>query len=52
VCRQVGVDRILFGSDWPLTTLDDAASSVRRLGFTQAEQALVFRENAESLFHW
>jgi uncharacterized protein len=52
VCRQVGVDRILFGSDWPLTSLDDAASSVRHLGFTPAEQALIFRENAEALFHW
>ena len=52
VCRQVGVDRILFGSDWPLTTLDDAATSVRRLGFTSGEQTQVFRENAETLFHW
>lgn len=52
VCRQVGVDRILFGSDWPLTSLDDAASSVRQLGFNAAEQAQVFRENAEALFHW
>jgi predicted TIM-barrel fold metal-dependent hydrolase len=50
VCRQVGVDRILFGSDWPLTTLDEAARSVRRLGFTEAEQAQVFRDNAEALF--
>jgi uncharacterized protein len=50
VCRQVGVDRILFGSDWPLTTLEDAASSVRRLGFTEAEQAQVFHDNAETLF--
>jgi uncharacterized protein len=52
VCRQVGVDRILFGSNRPLTTPDDAASSVRRLGFTSAEQTLVFRDNAESLFRW
>jgi uncharacterized protein len=52
VCRQVGVDRILFGSDWPLTSLDEAASSVRRLGFTSKEQALIFRDNAEELFHW
>jgi len=52
VCRQVGVDRILFGSDWPLTTLDDAASSVRQLGFTAPEQALIFRDNADALFHW
>jgi uncharacterized protein len=52
VCRQVGVDRILFGSDWPLTPLEDAATSVRHLGFTGAEQALIFRDNAEALFHW
>ncbi len=52
VCRQVGVDRILFGSDWPLTSLADAASSVRHLGFTAAEQALIFQENADALFHW
>jgi predicted TIM-barrel fold metal-dependent hydrolase len=52
VCRQVGVDRILFGSDWPLTTLDDAASSVRQLGFSATEQALIFRDNADALFHW
>jgi predicted TIM-barrel fold metal-dependent hydrolase len=52
VCRQVGVDRILFGSDWPLTTLEDAAASVRHLGFTPSEQAQVFRENAETLFRW
>jgi uncharacterized protein len=52
VCRQVGVDRILFGSDWPLTTLDDAAASVRALGFTSAEQAQIFRDNAEALFHF
>ena len=52
VCRQVGVERILFGSDWPLTSLDEAANSVRRLGFSPAEQALVFRDNAEALFRW
>jgi predicted TIM-barrel fold metal-dependent hydrolase len=52
VCRQVGVNRILFGSDWPLTSLDAAASSVRRLGFSPAEEAQVFQDNAEALFHW
>lgn len=52
VCRQVGVDRILFGSDWPLTTLDDAAASVQQLGFSASEQALIFRDNAGALFHW
>jgi uncharacterized protein len=52
VCREVGMERILFGSDWPLTSLGDAASSVRQLGFTAAEQSLVFRKNADALFRW
>lgn len=52
VCRQVGMDRVLFGSDWPLTALTEAASSVQRLGFTPAEQAQVFRDNADALFRW
>jgi predicted TIM-barrel fold metal-dependent hydrolase len=52
VCRQVGVDRILFGSDWPLTSLEDAESSVRRLGFTATEQGQIFRDSADALFRW
>ncbi|HXX30899.1 MAG TPA: amidohydrolase family protein [Myxococcaceae bacterium] len=52
VCRQVGMDRVLFGSDWPLTSLEEATSSVQRLGFTAAEQTQVFRDNAEALFRW
>lgn len=52
VCRQLGADRILFGSDWPLTSLEDAESSVRRLGFTPAEQVQIFRDSADALFRW
>ncbi len=52
VCREVGVDRILFGSDWPLKSLDEAVASVRHLGFSPQEQAQVFHDNAEALFRW
>jgi uncharacterized protein len=52
VCRQVGMDRVLFGSDWPLTSLSEAAGSVQRLGFTPAEQTELFRDNADALFRW
>lgn len=52
VCRQVGVDRILFGSDWPLTSLEDAANSVRHLGFTSSELPLILQGNADGLFRW
>jgi uncharacterized protein len=50
ICRQVGTDRILFGSDFPLTELPAALAAVRRLGFTGAEEQQIFHDNAEALF--
>ena len=50
ICRQVGTDRILFGSDFPLTNLPAALRAVRRLGFTRAEEQQVLHDNAEALF--
>jgi predicted TIM-barrel fold metal-dependent hydrolase len=50
VVRKVGIDRWLFGSDYPL---DDPISAVRRvaaLGFTPVEARRVFYENARELF--
>jgi predicted TIM-barrel fold metal-dependent hydrolase len=50
VLPKVGVDRILFGSDYPL---DDPATAVRAgvgMGFTSAELARIFYENSRSLF--
>lgn len=52
VVRKVGVDRLLFGSDYPL---DEPAVAVRRvaaLGFTPAEARRVFYENARELFRF
>jgi hypothetical protein len=48
--REVGMDRILFGSDWPIFTPAQAAAAVRDLGLTQAELKLVFHDNAVQLF--
>ncbi|RPH72215.1 MAG: amidohydrolase [Myxococcaceae bacterium] len=50
VCRSVGTDRVLFGSDFPLTGLDAALSAVRRLGFTRQEEQAILHDNAEALF--
>lgn len=50
VCRSVGTDRVLFGSDFPLTSLDAALSAVRRLGFTRQEEQAILHDNAEALF--
>ena len=47
--RQIGIDRFLFGSDWPVDTPASAADAVRRLGLTLPEQRKVFHDNAAAL---
>jgi len=47
--RQIGMNRFLFGSDWPVDTPAVAVDAVRRLGLTPHEQALVFHDNAAGL---
>jgi len=47
--RKVGIDHILFGSDWPVDTPGDAAAAVRHLGLSEEEQRLVFHDNAVKL---
>jgi uncharacterized protein len=49
VLRKVGTDRIVFGSDYPLDDPLAAARAVADLGFTDAEQAAILHDNAESL---
>ena len=49
VCRQIGTDRLLFGSDFPVDTPRVAADAVRKLGFTAAEQRQIFFDNATQL---
>jgi predicted TIM-barrel fold metal-dependent hydrolase len=44
--RKVGVERILFGSDWPVDTPGEAVAAVRRLGLSEDEQRQVFHDNA------
>jgi predicted TIM-barrel fold metal-dependent hydrolase len=47
--RQVGIDHILFGSNWSVYKPAEAVAAVRRLGLTQTEQRQVMCENAQKL---
>lgn len=49
VLRQIGMDRVLFGSDFPLYTTADAVAAVQRLGLTPEELRRVFHDNAAEL---
>jgi predicted TIM-barrel fold metal-dependent hydrolase len=50
ICRQVGVDRVLFASDFPLISPKEAIADVRALGFTPDEERQIFHDNAAALF--
>jgi uncharacterized protein len=50
VCRSVGTDRVLFGSDFPLTGLEPALRAVQRLGFSKQEEQAILHDNADALF--
>lgn len=47
--RTLGINKVLFGSDWPVDTPAVAADAVRRLGLTPAEQQRVLHDNAAEL---
>jgi predicted TIM-barrel fold metal-dependent hydrolase len=47
--RQVGIQHVLFGSDWPVDTPAVAVDAVRRLGLTPEEQQGVLHDNAAEL---
>lgn len=49
-CRFVGVDRVLFGSDYPALTPEQAVADVHALGFDASEERLIFHDNAAALF--
>jgi predicted TIM-barrel fold metal-dependent hydrolase len=49
VLRKLGVDRVVFGSDYPIDDPLEAARAVADLGFTDDEQALILYENARNL---
>jgi predicted TIM-barrel fold metal-dependent hydrolase len=50
ICRKIGIEQILFGSDYPYTTPEDAISDTKALGFTKDELHKIFYENAMNLY--
>ena len=49
VLRRVGVDRVVFGSDYPVDDPLTAIRGVAELGFTDDEQAAILHDNAAAL---
>ena len=50
VIDLAGAERILWGSDWPLTSLEKALDRTRDAGLTADELAAVLGDNAAALF--
>jgi predicted TIM-barrel fold metal-dependent hydrolase len=48
--RNVGVDHVLFGSDYPQYSIEQNADALGRLGLTEAELARIRTGNARDLF--
>jgi L-fuconolactonase len=54
-----GEDRLLFGSDWPVSTLaapyervhDALAETLEQLGVSESARAKIFGENARRFYH-
>ncbi|MFT9057193.1 MAG: TatD family hydrolase [Ethanoligenens sp.] len=47
--RKHGVERVLFGTDYPLTTQAEELERFHRLGLTDEEEKLILFENAKQL---
>ncbi|MEV0647080.1 amidohydrolase family protein [Phytomonospora sp. NPDC050363] len=49
VMRKVGVDKILYGSDWPVCDPKASLDAVLALGLTQDEEKAILHDNAKAL---
>lgn len=47
--RKLGVDRVMFGSDFPIHTTSTALVDVERLGFTPDEERAILHDTAAAL---
>jgi hypothetical protein len=48
--RNVGVDHVLLGSDFPQVSLPQTLAAFDRLGLTEEEKAKIRYDNARTLF--
>lgn len=51
IIRSHGVDKVLFGTDYPMWTHQDELERFLALGLTPAENQKIFSENAKKLFN-
>jgi predicted TIM-barrel fold metal-dependent hydrolase len=51
VLRKVGVDRLLYGSDYPLCEPTSAVAAISRLRFSPSELRRIFYANAAALYN-
>jgi hypothetical protein len=49
VLRKIGIDRVIFGSDYPVDDPLTGLRAVAAFGFTGAEQAAILHDNAAAL---
>jgi gamma-resorcylate decarboxylase len=47
---EIGADRILFSTDWPLENIDHAAEWFDAASISEADRRKIGRTNAQSLF--
>jgi hypothetical protein len=45
----LGIDRILFGSDYPFEKADDMVSFIDNLSITEEEREMMYYKNAQNL---
>lgn len=50
--RNVGIDHVLLGSDYPQFPLDRTLAALEKLGLTDEEKAKIRSDNAQRLFGW
>jgi predicted TIM-barrel fold metal-dependent hydrolase len=51
IIRRHGAERVLFGTDYPLTRHREELTRFRALGLTEEEERLILFENARKLLH-
>lgn len=50
LCRKHGIDKVMFGSDYPLAPPEEVLEKFDALPFTKEEKEKIYQKNAERLF--
>ena len=51
IMREIGIDRILFGSDFPIYSITETLNAFKKLDLTKEEQDKVLSKNARKLMN-